>query len=52
MNKLLTLIDMAIVENEPVLLVGETGCGKTMAAYIMAQLYQREMVSVSCHANT
>ena len=39
----------AIRNNEPVLLVGETGCGKTTLAELLAALTQRPFYSINCH---
>ena len=38
--------------NEPVLLVGETGCGKTRVCQTIAHILNRELISVNCHLNT
>ena len=38
--------------NEPVLLVGETGCGKTRVCQTIAHILSRELISVNCHLNT
>ena len=38
--------------NEPVLLVGETGCGKTRICQTIASVLNRELVIVNCHLNT
>jgi midasin len=37
---------------EPVLLVGETGCGKTRVCQTIASLLYRELISINCHLNT
>lgn len=39
----------AINNREPVLLVGETGCGKTTLAELLAALTQRKFFSINCH---
>ena len=38
--------------NEPVLLVGETGCGKTRVCQTIAHILSRQLISVNCHLNT
>ena len=38
--------------NEPVLLVGETGCGKTRVCQTIASVLNRELIIVNCHLNT
>lgn len=38
--------------SEPVLLVGETGCGKTSLCQVFAALRQQELFSINCHQNT
>ena len=38
--------------NEPVLLVGETGCGKTRVCQTIAHILKRQLISVNCHLNT
>ena len=37
---------------EPVLLVGETGCGKTQICQTLARVLERALVSINCHLNT
>lgn len=37
---------------EPVLLVGETGCGKTQICQTLARVLSRALISVNCHLNT
>ena len=39
----------ALANNEPVLLVGETGCGKTTLAELLAALTHRKFFSINCH---
>ena len=38
--------------NEPVLLVGETGCGKTRVCQTIATVLNRNLIIVNCHLNT
>lgn len=49
MRRLAVLIAKAFIYNEPVLLVGETGCGKTTICQVLAALSQRQLLSVNCH---
>lgn len=52
MRRLFTLMTRALRFNEPVLLVGETGCGKTSVCQVFAQITERQLLSVNCHQNT
>ncbi|CAG2161607.1 unnamed protein product [Oppiella nova] len=51
-KRLGTLLSEAIKYNEPVLLVGETGCGKTSICQLFAALNNKSLFSVNCHMNT
>ena len=46
------LVGRCIKQKEPVLLVGETGCGKTMACQLYSILLERALHVVNCHAST
>ncbi|CAK5270478.1 unnamed protein product [Mycena citricolor] len=52
MQRLFVLVSRALRFNEPVLLVGETGAGKTSVAQIFAQACGRQLVGVNCHQGT
>ncbi|KAF4835326.1 Midasin [Colletotrichum siamense] len=52
MRRLYVLVDTAIRNNEPVLLVGETGCGKTTVCQILAEVLGKELHIVNAHQNT
>lgn len=52
MRRLAVLIAKAFTFNEPVLLVGETGCGKTTICQVLATLKSRRLLSVNCHMHT
>ncbi|KAM3963373.1 LOW QUALITY PROTEIN: midasin [Aphomia sociella] len=52
MRRLAVLIAKAFTFDEPVLLVGETGCGKTTICQVLATLSKRKLLSVNCHMHT
>jgi MoxR-like ATPase len=52
MRRLFVLVERCLEVKEPVLLVGETGCGKTTVCQILSILLQRELRIVNCHLNT
>ncbi|KAK3821372.1 MAG: P-loop containing nucleoside triphosphate hydrolase protein [Benniella sp.] len=52
MKRLFTLVSRCLRNNEPVLLVGETGCGKTTVCQMLSEYLARELVIVNCHQNT
>ncbi|PZC77928.1 hypothetical protein B5X24_HaOG202809 [Helicoverpa armigera] len=52
MRRLAVLIAKAFSFDEPVLLVGETGCGKTTICQLLAALKKRKLLSVNCHMHT
>ncbi|CAE6520032.1 unnamed protein product [Rhizoctonia solani] len=52
MRRLFTLVATALRYNEPVLLIGETGSGKTSACELLALAMSRPLYSLSCHQNT
>uniref|UniRef100_A0A0R3T203 Midasin n=1 Tax=Rodentolepis nana TaxID=102285 RepID=A0A0R3T203_RODNA len=52
MRRLLVLVGNALKYNEPILLVGETGCGKTTICQIFAALRKRNLLCVNCHQYT
>ena len=39
----------ALRNKEPVLLIGETGCGKTTLAELLAKKFNRPLYSINCH---
>ncbi|WWD07578.1 hypothetical protein V865_005679 [Kwoniella europaea PYCC6329] len=51
MQRLFALVAAALAHNEPVLLVGETGCGKTSVCEVIAQMFNQQLVGVNCHQN-
>ncbi|VDB91850.1 unnamed protein product [Peniophora sp. CBMAI 1063] len=52
MRRLLVLLGRALRFDEPVLLVGETGTGKTSVVQVLADTVGRELFQLSCHQNT
>ncbi|KAK4623689.1 Midasin [Fulvia fulva] len=52
MRRLYVLVARAIANNEPVLLVGETGCGKTTVCQMLADAVKQELHMINAHQNT
>jgi len=52
MRRLYVLAAHALRNNEPVLLVGETGCGKTTVCQMLADAFKKELHIVNAHQNT
>jgi midasin len=52
MKRLYALVWEAVAHNEPVLLIGETGCGKTQACQTIARAAGRRLEVYNAHANT
>ncbi|KAJ0116412.1 ATPase [Diaporthe amygdali] len=52
MRRLYILVSQALRNNEPVLLVGETGCGKTTICQLLAESLGKELHIVNAHQNT
>ncbi|KAK4193558.1 putative midasin [Podospora australis] len=52
MRRLYVLVKRAVKNNEPVLLVGETGCGKTTVCQLLAEFEKQELHIVNAHQNT
>lgn len=52
MRRLAVLVETSIKNKEPLLLVGETGCGKTTVCQVLAQLLGRQLITVNAHQNT
>lgn len=51
MQRLFTLVAVAAHYDEPLLLVGETGCGKTSVCEVLAKCLGRDLIGVNCHQN-
>ncbi|KAJ7086033.1 midasin nuclear AAA ATPase [Mycena belliarum] len=52
MQRLFILVGRALRFNEPVLLVGETGSGKTSVCQIFADASSKHLHGLNCHQNT
>ncbi|CAG8439564.1 5371_t:CDS:10 [Funneliformis mosseae] len=52
MKRLFTLVAQCLKFNEPVLLVGETGCGKTTVCQMLAEVNDKVLHIVNCHHST
>ncbi|XP_061171072.1 midasin-like [Saccostrea echinata] len=52
MRRLAVLIGHAVQFREPVLLVGETGCGKTTICQLLSKLHDLDLHSINCHLHT
>ncbi|CAO1630303.1 unnamed protein product [Sympodiomycopsis kandeliae] len=52
MQRLLCLVAFALEYDEPVLLVGETGAGKTSVCETLATAFGSRLHTVNCHQNT
>ncbi|PYH91361.1 midasin [Aspergillus ellipticus CBS 707.79] len=51
MRRLFVLVSTALENNEPVLLVGETGCGKTQLCQAVAEICKKQLLIVNAHVN-
>ncbi|KAF2675101.1 midasin [Microthyrium microscopicum] len=52
MRRLYVLVAHALRNNEPVLLIGETGCGKTTVCQMLADAFGKTLHIVNAHQNT
>lgn len=52
MRRMAVLVSKSLEFNEPVLLVGPTGCGKTTVCQILAELAGRSLRILNCHMHT
>ncbi|KAL5604462.1 hypothetical protein BROUX41_002431 [Berkeleyomyces rouxiae] len=52
MRRLYVLVAEALRNNEPVLLVGDTGCGKTTVCQVLAEAVGKQLHIVNAHQNT
>jgi len=52
MLRLIHLVSTCVRQKEPVLLVGDTGCGKTTVIQLLSFVLNQMLYSVNCHATT
>lgn len=52
MERTFSLVLQCLLAGEPVLLVGETGCGKTTVCQLLSELLSRPLSILNCHQNT
>lgn len=52
LQRLFILVERALRNNEPVLLVGETGTGKTSVCHLVAKAFGRQLFTLNAHQNT
>lgn len=52
MRRLAVLVSTCLQNNEPILLVGETGCGKTTVCQLIAQYMKKQLITINAHQNT
>lgn len=52
MRRLAVLVFTSMKYKEPLLLVGETGCGKTTVCQVISQFLGKQMITVNAHQNT
>lgn len=52
LKRLSVLVETCLRNKEPVLLVGETGCGKTTICQILSSFYGKNLITLNAHQNT
>ncbi|KAH9080394.1 midasin [Lactarius deliciosus] len=52
MQRLMVLVGRALLFKEPILLVGETGSGKTSICQVYADAVNKNLLALNCHQNT
>jgi midasin len=52
LKRLAVLVHKCLLNQEPVLLVGETGCGKTTLCQVFSAIGDQQLFSINCHQNT
>ncbi|KAI5058508.1 hypothetical protein GOP47_0026678 [Adiantum capillus-veneris] len=52
MTRLFSLVEQCYQHKEPVLLIGETGCGKTTVCQLLSVVHERCLRIVNCHQHT
>lgn len=52
LRRLAVLVTNSLKNNEPVLLVGETGCGKTTVCQLLSEYTGKKLITLNAHQNT
>nr|XP_022918861.1 midasin [Onthophagus taurus] len=52
MRQMAVLVSKALQFYEPVLIVGETGCGKTTICDVIARINNQKLMTINCHMHT
>lgn len=52
LRKLVVLVSSAMKNKEPILLVGETGCGKTTVFQLLSKYLRNNLIILNAHQNT
>lgn len=52
MRRLVVLVSTSLKNNEPILLVGETGCGKTTICQLLSIFMNKKLITLNAHQNT
>ncbi|CAM9190807.1 unnamed protein product [Chrysoparadoxa australica] len=52
LKRLFRLVGKCLQHKEPVLLVGNTGCGKTTVCQLFSMLMKQDLLVVNCHQNS
>ena len=50
-ERIITLVDKAITNHEAVLLIGDTGVGKSLSIEYISNYYKRKLTTINCHEN-
>ena len=51
-RRMMGLCIQGIINGEPILLIGETGCGKTTVCQLLSRLRGQQMRVINCHKYT
>ena len=52
LRRLAVLVGVSMQFDEPALLVGETGCGKTSVCQVLSRIHSQTLRILNCHMNT
>ena len=52
MKRLFSLVEQCYKHKEPMLLIGETGCGKTTVCQLLAMIHGQSLHILNCHQHT